>query len=317
MNTLDALLAAIIDRPDDDTPRLAYADELDDQARDMPDPAAARARAEFIRVQCELTRVPAMLVKVGDTCRVDEAGRIVPDAGGNMLATANVPNPVHAELRERERELLTVYHAVFWADDDDFPFAGSPTNGTTWARGFIEGVTVPAARWLEDGDAAMRQHPVRRVRLTTWPEVAISRVEVSAVTKPDGDIDLRTRWTATAGGRADVCALQTTIHHREAVSGGVAVVQRIRQQHDAEVQDAQTPLGYMRLRWPKITFAPPPRPDDAARRAFGDMGDHFANLRQESIGYYRRNAAPPFFRSHEPATLGGSVIPPVEPDEDD
>src|SRR4051794_1631892 len=45
-----AFLDDIIEHPDDDTPRLIYADWLDDQG----DPASA-ARAEFIRVQCRLS----------------------------------------------------------------------------------------------------------------------------------------------------------------------------------------------------------------------------------------------------------------------
>ncbi|HEX4613133.1 MAG TPA: TIGR02996 domain-containing protein [Urbifossiella sp.] len=52
-----ALLAAIADRPEEGTLRLAYADWLEDHAGDLPDPAAARARAEFIRVQCEVKRL--------------------------------------------------------------------------------------------------------------------------------------------------------------------------------------------------------------------------------------------------------------------
>jgi uncharacterized protein (TIGR02996 family) len=44
----DAFLASIIEAPDDDTPRLIYADWLEE--RDDP-------RGEFIRVQCELARL--------------------------------------------------------------------------------------------------------------------------------------------------------------------------------------------------------------------------------------------------------------------
>jgi len=51
-----AILAAIAADPAEDTPRLAYADWLDDHAADRPDPPAARVRAEFIRVQCEIKR---------------------------------------------------------------------------------------------------------------------------------------------------------------------------------------------------------------------------------------------------------------------
>jgi uncharacterized protein (TIGR02996 family) len=46
----DAFLQAIIEQPDDDTPRLIYADWLDEHGD--PD------RAEFIRVQCELACLP-------------------------------------------------------------------------------------------------------------------------------------------------------------------------------------------------------------------------------------------------------------------
>jgi uncharacterized protein (TIGR02996 family) len=46
-----AFLEAIADNPDDDTPRLVYADWLDDHGD--------AHRAEFIRVQCELARLPA------------------------------------------------------------------------------------------------------------------------------------------------------------------------------------------------------------------------------------------------------------------
>jgi uncharacterized protein (TIGR02996 family) len=50
MTEQEALLAAIRDNPDDDTPRLVYADWLDEHATTEPE----RARAEFIRVQCAL-----------------------------------------------------------------------------------------------------------------------------------------------------------------------------------------------------------------------------------------------------------------------
>lgn len=43
------LLATVLDRPEDDTPRLVYADWLEEHD-DQP-------RAEFIRTQCELERL--------------------------------------------------------------------------------------------------------------------------------------------------------------------------------------------------------------------------------------------------------------------
>jgi uncharacterized protein (TIGR02996 family) len=49
MSDHDALLAAIVDHPDEDTPRLMFADWLDEHAGALADPAGARARAAFIR----------------------------------------------------------------------------------------------------------------------------------------------------------------------------------------------------------------------------------------------------------------------------
>jgi uncharacterized protein (TIGR02996 family) len=78
MTTLDALHAAVVARPDEDTPRLAYADHLDELGGD-----SNAARAEFIRVQIERARLP----------RTD---------------------PRRAELLARERELAGVW-AWEWA----------------------------------------------------------------------------------------------------------------------------------------------------------------------------------------------------------
>jgi uncharacterized protein (TIGR02996 family) len=50
MSLKDGFLRAIIESPDDDTPRLVYADWLEDHG-DPP-------RAEFIRLQCELAHIP-------------------------------------------------------------------------------------------------------------------------------------------------------------------------------------------------------------------------------------------------------------------
>jgi uncharacterized protein (TIGR02996 family) len=50
MNPEEALFQAVIDDPDDDSPRLVYADWLEEHGK--PE------RAEFIRVECELARLP-------------------------------------------------------------------------------------------------------------------------------------------------------------------------------------------------------------------------------------------------------------------
>src|SRR5262245_48071653 len=54
-----ALYRAILAAPHDDVPRLVYADWLDENADRFPEPQARteRARAEFIRLQCEWARL--------------------------------------------------------------------------------------------------------------------------------------------------------------------------------------------------------------------------------------------------------------------
>jgi len=51
MSDHDALVQAILHAPDDDAPRLVYADWLDDHGD--------ADRAEFIRVQCRMASSPA------------------------------------------------------------------------------------------------------------------------------------------------------------------------------------------------------------------------------------------------------------------
>lgn len=95
-------LRAIIDRPDDDTVRLVYADWLDDHGD--PD------RAEFIRVQCELPHLPDT-----DTRR--------------------------GPLEIRERQLLAK-HAAAWIaprpPDPPGDYAGSEGVTSVFRRGFVE-----------------------------------------------------------------------------------------------------------------------------------------------------------------------------------
>jgi uncharacterized protein (TIGR02996 family) len=75
----EALLADILANPDDDAPRLVYADWLDEHGGE-----AEQARAEFIRVQCE--------------------------AAGN-------PNPARrAYLKQREQALLKEHGAAWWTE---------------------------------------------------------------------------------------------------------------------------------------------------------------------------------------------------------
>lgn len=145
-----AMIAAVLANPDDDTPRLVFADWCDDNGE--PE------RAEFLRVQVELARTGEA------SCWTEEM------PFGTQCTDPECPWAVREQLRERERDLLD-RHRLSWLDG---PLMGmeSQTAGEAvqFIRGFVESVTCPAADWLAHADAILAEHPVRRVRFTTWPE---------------------------------------------------------------------------------------------------------------------------------------------------
>lgn len=90
-DTQRALLDAISANPDDDTPRLAYADSLDEAADGELTP-----RGEFIRVQCELARI----------------GPLPKCSGSHFLSCPACKQAREcAGLTARERDLLARYEA--------------------------------------------------------------------------------------------------------------------------------------------------------------------------------------------------------------
>lgn len=130
---LTALLAAIITRPADDTPRLAFADALDDRG----EPGDAE-RAEFVRVQVELA---------GLECHHAGAG------------TDGEPVPWcrRCVLMRRERELwVAAHYGTDWFDRWT-PTLGDPTGTSVpvarFVRGFVEWLILPAADWLAHADS--------------------------------------------------------------------------------------------------------------------------------------------------------------------
>ena len=140
-----ALLAAIIEHPDDDDPRLRYADWLQEQGQE--------ARAEFIRLQI-----------------ADPAPPGTPPEG--------------YPLRQRQLWAGHVRSWVGLPTDWTYhPMEFLASGVDQWRRGFLQEATCAAADWLAHGDAIAwhpehrfrrpcppTAHPVRRVALTTRPE---------------------------------------------------------------------------------------------------------------------------------------------------
>ena len=164
MTDRDALLAAIIANPDEDTPRLAYADLIQE--------AGEEERAEFIRVQCELARM-------GHTH--EDLSKAM-----NLYARYLKRAPVALNAKTPATLLLRVHialenHAWNWMGQPSFcvvaggfaticDTAADGLRGTAeFRRGFVEHITCTAADWLAHADGILKQHPVRKVVLTTRP----------------------------------------------------------------------------------------------------------------------------------------------------
>jgi uncharacterized protein (TIGR02996 family) len=123
MSTEDALLRAIRDMPDEDTPRLVYADYLEEEG--------FSARAEFIRVQVELARLPEW------------------DARRNAL-------------EDRQHELLAE-HECSWLGVP--PDAMAELTEWTFERGFVNEVAASPYFMRGPGTDLCAAHPVRRWRV--------------------------------------------------------------------------------------------------------------------------------------------------------
>jgi uncharacterized protein (TIGR02996 family) len=161
-------LRAVLAHPEDDGPRLVAADWWDEQG--------AAGRAEFVRVQCELATWPH-----GDHCLPDNHCVHCPDP------------PRHETLRRRERELLAGSRGKWF----DFPitwYVGIDpvpvgAHGFQYRRGFFEVAALTAADFLRHAEALRAACPLRRVRLTTWPEVWAAPRDPRKQVKTDADAD--------------------------------------------------------------------------------------------------------------------------------
>ena len=131
--------------PDDDTARLVYADWLEENGEDE--------RAEFIRVQCELARMPT------------ECDRTFCD--GQLVVCDDCKR--WKRLRRRQRELLDAHRGNWfvlpglqrpWSNgrDDVVWLTGGGSGYTMYLggrvhRGFVESVTCTAEDWRAHADS--------------------------------------------------------------------------------------------------------------------------------------------------------------------
>jgi uncharacterized protein (TIGR02996 family) len=138
--------------PDDDMPRLIYADWLDERG----DP-----RGEFIRIQIALARWSPRNSFSG-------LGEEAASADSKMwLAPSAEEQQRYAELRRREFLLLSQHREEWLA-----PFRGW-TSGEEFRRGFVESVKITARAFLSHAPRLFALTPLRHVQildLDHWAE---------------------------------------------------------------------------------------------------------------------------------------------------
>lgn len=171
MSDRAALLAAIAAAPDDDTPRLVFADWLDEHGD--------HDRAALIRLQVELARLPVTADLYIDPETQERTEGDGPDAvlRRRQEELLRSVQPVDPEYATGSGCLLPARLA--WA----MPVALDPAErGWEFHRGFVDVVACAAADWLDHGKAMGAAHPVTTVRLRTWPAGWPSDLRI----KPDG-----------------------------------------------------------------------------------------------------------------------------------
>lgn len=154
MSDREALTAAMLAHPDEDTPRLALADWL--QEHGDPD------RAEFIRVQIELARTRAAEIDLPEWF-----GRVLTIG---MASYGHRPHdtPERVALLRREAELYHAHHKEWTAGVPKYAlqYLGYVRN---FRRGFVSWVTAVLGPFLKAPAALWELHPVESLHLR-WVE---------------------------------------------------------------------------------------------------------------------------------------------------
>ncbi|MFO0852263.1 MAG: TIGR02996 domain-containing protein [Gemmataceae bacterium] len=210
MSDHDALLAAVIAAPDDDLPRLVFADYLDE--------AGDPARAEFIRVQIDLARRPvgdparpgmtareqSLLAEYGREWRIPGLRATVQRFRRGFVELVEIPAHVLIQAADRVFTANPVRHLrVATADEYTEPLARVAglarvetldlSGNTLAARGRLE-------RFLTDAPLmALTRLIVRNNRL--WPE-NVAQIARSPVAPRLRALDLSGNPLADAGAEA-------------------------------------------------------------------------------------------------------------------
>lgn len=162
MTERDCFMARIIENPADDAPRLIFADWLEEQGESE--------RAEFIRVQIALSRIPNIEITNAEQGKFTV--HMQPQAVQKLADEGRLFDPEFIReghrksepLRQRERELLCAHH-LEWRPDCSFGIQ-CRIELSYFRRGFVADVELPCSSWLTHGEQLLRSAPLERVTLT-------------------------------------------------------------------------------------------------------------------------------------------------------
>lgn len=151
MTDKQAMIGAILANPDEDTPRLAFADMLEEQGE--------YARAQYIRESIEY----------------------------DAWYDPHEPAPRAIDARARLAELMEEWFPSHWPippmDDARQPYTflkdslgavvhgdpKKPGHRATFSRGFCTLLVVSGQDWGRYAKPILRNHPVKKVIFTSWP----------------------------------------------------------------------------------------------------------------------------------------------------
>lgn len=153
MTDREAMLAAICENPDDDTPRLIYADWLDENGRPL--------RAEYIRA--------------------------------GVTAERPIPPRGKAKRKALRKRMEAIFNIVAFDDPgeefDTFGVDGEEVAFEPWwSRGFIEFIEFIEATWgwwEANADRLLAEHPIQEVVITTEPSLGVFRLDLAGVVRCD------------------------------------------------------------------------------------------------------------------------------------
>jgi uncharacterized protein (TIGR02996 family) len=222
-----AFLRDIKERPDDDTPRLVYADWLDEQGD--------ADRAEFIRVQCELERGP-------DDAPVSELRKRA-RALEKKYARRWLPPTLLAWNGKKGEQLKK------WTAKEYTEWSSRPIAEWSFRRGFLDAVVLRRplqAGLVRTAAEALDLEPLRCLTLDChlWP-VPFSEVLAELATTPHlealRELRLMGQVTSEAVGRVASSPHLTGLHELE-LSRGFSYVPSASVAADVQVL-VDTPLG--------------------------------------------------------------------------